>query len=531
MKTKSILTLILCAFMSLAMIAGCTQTGTQSTATPPAATQKATDPPEQTEAPEPSEESLPAVPFEEKFEFDILQGTHPHGTEQNRVRELIQEKTNTKINWTIVAATGWAEKANVTLVSGVLPDLVYFYSGTAVPGEWISQKAVIELSDLLDKAPNIQRWLTDDVMLWMRNPDGNIYQLNMVNEFSYNLSNQIRVDWLEKLNLEMPNTLDEWLNVLRAFRDGDPDGNGTADTIPWVYNFTAWFDAFGINNGEFVDVDGHLIPRYLHPNYKDAVELLASMYQEKLIDPEFVVRNKDVMQAKELLLASKAGAWQNSGSTASSYTSILRETNPDATFGYAPLIEGPGGQNVQGRNPVGACGAITVQAEEPEKLMAYWNWIYGDEGLTIMNYGEEGVHYELKDGKPVFLAPYYESFEINRNAGMAETWVPYVWLEDAFMQVTLGGNTPDTLTELDTHTYECYFKPAEYAYFAIPAVLLDTEEYRKLATDTLKPLKDMEEQVIAGNATWADMEELMAEVKDDLDAITASVDANYQNVK
>ena len=33
---------------------------------------------------------------------------------------------------------------------------------------------------------------------------------------------------------------------------------------------------------------------------------------------------------------------------------------------------------------------------EPEKLMAYWNWIYGDEGLTIMNYGEEGVHYEAQ---------------------------------------------------------------------------------------------------------------------------------------
>lgn len=532
MKTNRLLVLFLCLILCLSF-AACQQPAQSDATSAPtaAATAKPTAAPTEAVTPEPVEEGLPAVPFEETFEFDILQGTHPHGTEDNRVRDLIQEKTNSKINWTIVASTGWTEKANVTLASGILPDLVYFYSGTAVPGEWIQQGAVIELTDLLAKAPNIQKWLSDDVMLWMKNPDGNTYQLNMVIEFPYNLSNQIRVDWLDKLGLEMPTTMEEWLTVLQAFRDGDPDGNGVDDTIPWVYNFQAWFDAYGITNGVYVDVDGHLVPRYLHPYFKDAVEMLASMYQEKLIDPEFVVRNKDIMQAKELILASKAGSWQCSGSTASSYTSILRETDPDATFGYAPLIEGPGGQNVQARNPVGAAGAITIQAEEPEKLMAYWNWIYGEEGTTIMNYGEEGVTYEMQDGNPVLLDPYYESFEINRNAGMTETWVPYVWLADAFMQVVLGGKTADTLTELDTHTYDCYTKPAPYAYSAIPGVLLDTDEYRELAADTLDPLADLAEQIIAGNATWEDMEALLAEVKDDLDAITASVDANYQNVK
>jgi putative aldouronate transport system substrate-binding protein len=475
--------------------------------------------------------ALPQVPFKETFEFSILQGMHSHAVPVNRITELIQKKTNTKINWTKVSDTAFREKANITLASGQLPDLVYFYGMTAVPGEWIKQKAVRELTDLLGRAPNIQKYLSKDVMLWMKNPDGNIYQLNLVIEFPYNLSNQIRVDWLKKLGLGMPNTLDEWLKAMRAFRDGDPDGNGKADTIPWVGPFNAWFDAYGITPRTFVDVDGHLVPRQRHPNYKTAVELLAGMFKEKLIDPEFVVRNKDSVKGKELILASKAGAWQQSGSTASSYTSILRQSIPNATFGYAPLIKGPAGQSVQSRDPVGAAGAISIQAKDPEKLMAYWNWIYSDEGLTLMNYGEEGVHYKLVNGKPVVLPPYNESFELNRRAGMAETWVPYVWLADAFMQVVLGGKTLETIQEIDTHTYDCYMKPAAYAYKMYPSVLLDTTEYRNKVADVIQPLTDLEEQVIAGNRTWKDMEDLLAKVKNDLDAITASVDKNYQAVK
>lgn len=521
--------ILVCLVMSV-VSCGNQTTSTTSTTTKATSGQTTTTaaPTTQTTA---NENLLPAIPFEEKFEFSILQGIHVHGTEQNRVRELMQEKTNSKIDWTIVAATGWTEKANVTLASGVLPDLMYFYSGTAVPGEWIEQEAVIELTDLIDRAPNVKRWLSDDVMLWMKNPDGNIYQLNMIIEFPYNLSNQIRLDWLENLGLELPHTLEEWLIVLRAFRDGDPDGNGVDDTIPWVHTFDAFFDAYGIQRGTFMVYEDKVITRYQHPNYKACLELLAGMFEEKLLDPEFIVRNKDAVLGRELIVSEKAGAWQMSGSTASSYTMMLREKNPKATFGYAPLILGPGGEHVQARNPVGACGAITVQAEDPEKLMAFWDWIYSDEGLTLLNYGEEEVHHKIVDGKPVLLAPYYESFEINRKAGMTETWVPYVWLADAFMQVTTKGKTPETLDEVDTHTYNCYMLPAQYAYNSLPSVLADTDAYRKLSADTLQPLADMQEQVIAGNATWDDMQKLLNDVEKDLEAIVTSVDANYQSVK
>lgn len=108
----------------------------------------------------------------------------------------------------------------------------------------------------------------------------------------------IRRDWIEKLGLEMPKTMEELYNVMLAFRDQDPDGNGQADTIGMVLhnNFLSagfgdavgLFDGFGAYPTIWVD-DGTGKLRYgsTMEESRQALDYLAKMYQEGLVDQDF----------------------------------------------------------------------------------------------------------------------------------------------------------------------------------------------------------------------------------------------------
>lgn len=131
----------------------------------------------------------------------------------------------------------------------------------------------------------------------------------------------LRKDWLENLNLEEPSTLDEMADVLRAFIEQDPDGNGQDDTIglaalSTVYGdypnntfaidniFTA-FDAYP--NIWITDDAGKAVYGSIQPEMKDALQLIADWYAEGLIDKEFTTRTNDDIVA--LISSGQCGAY------------------------------------------------------------------------------------------------------------------------------------------------------------------------------------------------------------------------------
>src|SRR5699024_315051 len=91
-------------------------------------------------------------------------------------------------------------------------------------------------------------------------PDGNIYALPQVNECyhcSYSQKLWIYQPWLDELGLEMPTTTDEFYEVLKAFKEDDPNGNGKADEIPLA----------GANSGAYVKIDQFLMNSFIYNNY------------------------------------------------------------------------------------------------------------------------------------------------------------------------------------------------------------------------------------------------------------------------
>ncbi len=112
----------------------------------------------------------------------------------------------------------------------------------------------------------------------------------------------IRMDWLKALNLEVPENLDELYQVMKAFKEDDPDGNGLDDTygLMLTKNFLdeGMGEAAGIFHGFHAyptawvrDENGGLVYGSTLPEVKEALIYLNLLYTEGLIDPEFVIQD------------------------------------------------------------------------------------------------------------------------------------------------------------------------------------------------------------------------------------------------
>ena len=174
---------------------------------------------------------------------DMSQNTWP----EKAPVQFTEEQTGIHIEWIEVPSSGWNEKLNLTFASGDLPDAII--GGVDV----VSNTDVLApLDEIIDAcAPNIQQMFADlpDLRGALTLSDGHIYSLpngdaDVKNEINSEL--WINKAWLEKLGLEMPKTVDEFYDVLVAFRDGDPNGNGMKDEIPLLVSATT--DAPKIDN-------------------------------------------------------------------------------------------------------------------------------------------------------------------------------------------------------------------------------------------------------------------------------------------
>lgn len=127
----------------------------------------------------------------------------------------------------------------------------------------------------------------------------------------------VRQDWLNRLNLSPPETLDDIERIARAFVERDPDGNGKRDTVgisgyrnivygqkPRINGFDSVFNAFGAYPGNWVrDSSGEIIYGSVTPEAKEALALLADWYKRGLIDPDFPL----YQETQEPIVASKTG--------------------------------------------------------------------------------------------------------------------------------------------------------------------------------------------------------------------------------
>ncbi|WP_342666472.1 extracellular solute-binding protein [Saccharibacillus sacchari] len=325
----------------------------------------------------------------------------------------IQEKTGVDVEFQHPAQGQLGEQFNLMVASSELPDVVD-YGWNAYPGgaqKAIRDKKLIPLTDYLEHAPNLSK-LLDEHPEWRKmasTDDGDLIGFPFIREDPTQqvfLGPAIRQDWLDKLNLSTPTTIDEWYTVLKAFKEQDPNGNGEADEIPILIpaGELAFAGAFGTPN-DFYQEDGTVKYGPIEPGYKDYLTTMNQWYQEGLLDKDFAVNDAKITEAK--ITGNQVGStvmFLNGG--IGKYMDLMKESQPDFEIVGTPYPTLNAGDNpVFGHmdNPVtGIFAGITGSNSNIVETVKFLDSLYSEEGKLTMNFGKEGDTYTMVDGQPTY---------------------------------------------------------------------------------------------------------------------------------
>lgn len=249
-------------------------------------------------------------PLQEKKTLKFMTASSPLAPKdpnEKLILQRLEKETGVHIDWTNYQSD-FAEKRNLDISSGDLPDAIHNDGASDVDlMNWAKKGVIIPVEDLIDKyMPNLKKILDEkpEYKALMTAPDGHIYSFPWIEELgegkesihSVNDMAWINKDWLKKLGLEMPKTTDDLIKVLEAFKNGDPNGNGEADEIPFTFisgngneDFKFLFAAFGIGDNDdhlVVGNDGKVDFTADNDNYKEGVKFIRQLQEKGLIDKE-----------------------------------------------------------------------------------------------------------------------------------------------------------------------------------------------------------------------------------------------------
>ena len=331
-----------------------------------------------------------------------------------------EEMTGVHIEWDLVPDAGWTERKNLLLASEDLPD-VFFRGGITVNDlltYGVKQDFIIDLTNLIEEyAPNISAMLEQypDVKAAIT-LDGKIMGLPQVIIAVGPRTNPFWINekWLEKCGIEMPTTVDEFVNACIAFTQCDYNGDGEANeyainlrssstSINNMYNVL--YGMFGMcnlgANSGWLDVDENGEPRFYPTDErcKAMYDMTATLWENNCFDPDFLTQSNAQLTTKGLenQFAILAGV-NNPG-----YCSEDLEN-----WTYLPVLE-----NEYGETKFNAVGSmlnnygtfcITKACKNPEIAIQWADFFYSTAGAELVYWGAEGETFNYdENGERVYV--------------------------------------------------------------------------------------------------------------------------------
>ena len=353
--------------------------------------------------------------------------------ENTEIEQYLEEKFGIDLQISYINRSDYDTKLNTLIAAGTLPDIFSTKGQTALD--------LRNAGMLADLTPYLEEYGKDILAAYdegeLKMPELNegdgIYGL-FSKAGMYVANFHFRKDWLARVGKEVPTTLDELYDVLHAFTFNDPDGDGKDDT----YGFTAqmntpktWehiFAAFGIPFDRTITLEDGTVTRYIkHPNYLRAIEYLRKLYQDGIMDPDFVAMTW--VEYAEKLWNNEIGVFgfQSVGPANNWYPGRYTFELPgsvDDLFTFAHIANPDTGLPTGGVKPYANMNEFTAVVSKDckhiDKVVELLNWMYyTEEGQNTTYLGIEGKMFQWIDkdtGKYERIGTYADD-AIHRAAG------------------------------------------------------------------------------------------------------------------
>lgn len=332
-------------------------------------------------------------------------------TDNKWTQYINQEMNKVGINVEFVAVPRSEEvtKMQTMMATGTSPDITFIYNIEAAKS-YFEDGGTYGLSEYIDgedQARNLKAYITEDVLEYGRNEEGELFAVTARRASGAMMETFIRKDWLDALSLEIPTTVEELHTVLTAFKENYPDcvpyfsaQFGICNLSPLSYSFL-----------ESVTDEKTFKKDFWNPLYKDdgAIEYLRflnTLYNEGLVESEYYTAADGEMG--KLVVNGQVGVFEanvntNVATDRGSLLQTLKETDPDAEYvSILPLANVNDGQLY---NPGYALNGMSIfipkTAKNVEACITYLDWLATQEGGFSLYHGFEGEHFEYEDGIPV----------------------------------------------------------------------------------------------------------------------------------
>lgn len=397
------------------------------------------------------------------------------------------DKHNVTVEYVSIGRSTEVNDYNQMLAAGTAPDIIFHYDMPQAVS-YYSQGAMqpIDLEEMKFYAPNYYE-MTAEMSSTYGQMDGETYFFFAERPTAYNWVTLVRKDWMDAVGKEMPKNLDEYNEMLKAWKDaglGNGGGNLVQNNFTYDYAFRDW----PINEEDRTLYSDLSVAALTWEPTKEYLKNMNYQYNNGLIDPEFYLKTEDA-QVKADFVAGKTGMYALYLTSNTDTIASLKANNPEAEVAIlAPEAAVPADKKPQQRGywPFGMIMGInsTTSVEERAALWMFLDWMMEDNHLFTLQNGLEGQNYALdSEGLAIKAEGFsgesalsqnnnkdywclwsesvqYDSDDLNYKANLAN-WAPegYEYLiEDAYknFKATEEYYTPDALF---TVTLE---KQAEY---------------------------------------------------------------------
>ncbi|MEK8129152.1 extracellular solute-binding protein [Paenibacillus filicis] len=406
----------------------------------------------------------------------------------------LEAKTGVKADFQVVSQEGLTEKRQIMIATNSVTD---FIQVTTQEGrEHGPDKVFLNLKDYLDKAPNLKAFYEKypEAKAVATGADGGIYTVPVIEGDAegkgFNFIWYSRKDLIDQYGLKAPNTLDEFYQFLKAFKEKDPN------SYPLISNTisgdTGLYTVFGrmftgIQGYYNIDptTDKYAFAPY-HKGYKDALIFLNKLYTEKLLDPEYSLLTQ--AQWEERILKGKSLVTYFWKADLESITDKARKAGtPGYELDAIPSIAADGIKNYQYSRPVvGAVGrAISAKVKDKDRAVQFLDYLVGEEGSNYLSLGIEGKTYTKENGQPVYMKEFGASpfNTLRKDWGV---WYDLITLDNAKSRAAWERGLSDKSKDINKR-YEKFIIPA-------PKQLVKTQEELELEKSKLNNLNKFLEQ-------------------------------------
>ena len=374
--------------------------------------------------------------------------------------QRLDELTGIKTEWEVIKGSDFPTKLNLMWASGEYPDVIIApnANGQVDDEEYgVTQGILIPMDELTEKyMPNYMERIAmeeDDPTVSLVASDGQKYSVGYLVAQNINANQHwfINQDWLDALNLETPKNVEELTEVLRAFKNNDPNGNGQADEVALQMGLDSGFygvrymlPMFGVpvdsNKWIYIDEDKNVQFTATQDGFRECMEWIHTMYTEGIADPELLSQDTSTIETK--LKAGNQGffsAWR-----------LIAMGFDDGVMKDCVLWTPEEGAKMHKTMELARAGGfITCTNENPEATARWMDAMLETEMQFSMYYGEE-----------------------NATDGSGWKW------ENNMITSTNAGNV-EVRNYLDCNTM--FWAPGEYYFstFNLPAQRIEKMEYCK----------------------------------------------------